>query len=251
MRWGEDLPAQNKFNSVFQQSLNNYLFNHPNLYKALFFENSPLKNYRRQTLKQIHTWLKRLDPFKLCPFSIFFWFRIEPYNAIGVSILSLKDVGVYWRQQMEPNETIFLVFNILRLKPPFPLTLLLLFSGAGLVIMDDFASLLKTAAGHYSDNVNKPAHLSLDPFKLLPKMSIFYPVIDGYTSIGFLTIDIRHIEISLKQVMEPNETIISLIRFIDVYTPFPLQLSVMMLSIGLFIAGHLNNLFTEMRKDLF
>ncbi|WP_158308999.1 hypothetical protein [Desulfosporosinus orientis] len=201
-------------------------------------------------LQQMHTLAKRLDPFKLCPFSFYFWFLIEPYNAIGVSISSHKDVDVHWRQQMEPNETIYLIFDILKLQLPFPLTLLLLFSGSGLVIMDGVFRLLESAAGNYADNTGKPALRSLAPFKLLPKMSIYFPVIDSYTSIGFLTIDFRHLEISIKQVMEPNETIVSLIRFIDVYAPFPLQLSVMILSVGLFITGQINNLITKTGEDL-
>lgn len=169
--------AQIKFSSVFQQYLNKYLFSHPNLYNALILENRFFADYRCRMLQQMHTLAKRLDPFKLCPFSFYFWFLIEPYNAIGVSISSHKDVDVHWRQQMEPNETIYLIFDILKLQLPFPLTLLLLFSGSGLVIMDGVFRLLESAAGNYADNTGKPALRSLAPFKLLPKMSIYFPVI--------------------------------------------------------------------------
>lgn len=93
------------------------------------------------------------------------------------------------------------------------------------------------------DTVNEKEHQALlhylDPFNLTPRMSIYYPVYDDHTSLGFLTIDFRHVEISVKQSLEPSETILSLIRFLDVYAPFPLQVAVMLLSIGLFITGEI------------
>lgn len=199
----------------------------------------------------------RIDPFKLCPFSILFWFLIEPYNAIGISIRSLREVSVFWRQQIEPNQTVYLLFNLLNFRLPFPLTLLLLFSASGLVIMDGVNILLsaKTKTINELEIVEDPKYFmstflqSPGPSNLLPKMSIYFPVYDSYTSIGFLTIDFRHIEFSIKQALVPDENIYSIIRFIDLYTPFPNQIAVMILSVGLFLSGQINTLLQLMCED--
>lgn len=229
--------------TVLQQYLNKYLYRHPALLKSILWENRTLHNYPPLILTQIKRFVSQINPFKLCPFSIYFWFLIEPYNAIGVSIMSLKEVRLFWRQQMEPNETVYLMFNLLSLRLPFPLTMLVLFSASGLVILDGINKLFQSSESNPSNEPERTKELS--PTNLLPKMSIYFPVINGFTSIGFLTIDFRHIEMSVKQVLEPNETIFSLIRFIDLYSPYPMQLAVMVLAMGLFLTGHISNLIQE------
>lgn len=237
-----------QFPSAFQQFLNKYLYKHPNLYKTLILEKRSYAKYPSRVLQQMGSLAKNLDPFNLCPFSLYFWFLIEPYNAIGVALFSLTDVRVFWRQQIEPNETIYLMFNIFRVRSPFPLTLLILFSGAGLVILEGVIMLLNNSElENPEDSQNLQSQFINN---LLPKMSIYHPVLDGYTSIGFLTIDFRHIEISLKQLLEPNETLFSLVRFIDIYSPFTLQLAVIILSVGLFVTGHIYNLLTATQEEI-
>lgn len=254
-----------EINAVFQRFLSQYFHRHPILFNSLHERRMVFNNYYSLLLKQTRKFfINKLDPFNLCPRSIIFWFLIEPYNAIGINMLGLNKVFVIWRQQMEPNETIYLMFRILELNPPFPLTLLLMFSALGLVISDEAYRLLLTSQqgnGNMSttcenpikrlscseqqkeiETDNKQEYQTLDyrdPFILTPKMSIYYPVYDDRTSLGFLSIDFQHVELSVKQALEPSETIFSLIRFSDIYAPFPLQVAVMLLSIGLFITGEI------------
>jgi len=170
---------------------------------------------------------------------------IPPYNAIGITILALDQVVVYWRQQIEPNETVFVSFKILEFNTPFPLTLLVMFAALGLVITDASNNIIEATRSEYKGCLEKSLTVeqnqtfvkSFDPFKLTPRMSIYFPVLDNHTTIGFLTIDFQHVELSIKQSLEPNETIVSLFRFLDLSAPFPLQVAVMILSVGLFMTG--------------
>ena len=177
----------------------------------------------------------RLDPLHLCPDSITFWFFIPPYTAIGISVLGLNKISIYLRQQVEPNETIYLFFKMFDLRPPIPLTILTLFISIGFVITDAFYRVIEVFD---ENNELIREHIRwLNPFNLTSRMSVFFPVYDNHTSIGFLTIDFRHIEISLRQSLEPNDNIYSLIRFLDIYSVFPLQVASMFLAIGLFLTG--------------
>lgn len=244
---------QVKINTVFQRYLNQYLLRHPSLIYSLHVERNRVERYYSIMLKQTRMFfVNRLNPYNLCPNSIFFWFQVYPYNTLGISILGLREVGVYWRQQIEPNETIFLSFKILDIKPPFPLTLLLLFSAFGLVIVDG-ANILRQSAGsefEHEQTNNEFLH-SFDLFRLTPRISIFFPVFSNHTSLGFLTIDFKQLQLSVKQSLEPNETIISLIRFMNLYTPFPLQLIVMLLSVGLFMTGEIYKFGQTIREEVF
>lgn len=181
--------------------------------------------FYRSVYNQIRMQIKKqLDPFNLCPGSLFFWFLVPPFQAIGISILGLNEVGIYWRQQVDPNQTTYLGFKLFDLQTPMPLTMLTLFSCLGLVITHSANNLIEAV----------PAE---SPFNLTPRLSIFFPVFNAHTQLGFITIDFRHVEISLKQTIEPNETIITLFRFLDLYSPFPLQAWVLILVIGLFLTG--------------
>lgn len=191
----------------------------------------PMLNYTKKWF------INRLDPFRLCPITIFFWFIIPPYGAIGIRLRDLNEVAIFWRQQIEPNETLYLLFQITQFKLPFPLTLLVMFSSLGLVITDGANRLLQEIQTAIDEKNQDAQAKALDPFRLTPRLSIYYPILDDHVELGFLTIDFRHVEISLKQVMEPNGTVVSLIRFLDLYTPYPLQIMVMSLSFGLFIAN--------------
>lgn len=194
----------------------------------------------------------RLDPFNLCPHTIIFWYFIPPYRAIGISIFGLQKVAVFGRQQIEPNQTIYLMFKILELKPPIPLTLLIMFASLGLVLTDGANKIVQAVRSEYENIVptDESVTPSLNPFSLTPRMSIYFPVLDDLTSIGFLTIDLRHLEISIKQSLEPNNNIRSLIRFIDIYTPFPLQIGIMLLSVGLFLCGIIFRFILSLNQEL-
>lgn len=201
--------------------------------------------------EQIRKWYSnKLNPFNLCPDSLSFWFLVYPYSAIGVFIYDLHNITISWRQQIEPNETSYLNFNILQLNPPFPLTLLVLFTAFGLTLADAAYRVLEAyqmgqeTQGDLKEEVTKRGDeakhqtlvSSLDPYRLTPRMSIFFPV-NQYTSIGFLTIDFRHLEFSIAQSLEPKGQIQSIFRFLDFYAPFTIQIAAMSLSMGLFLNG--------------
>lgn len=194
----------------------------------------------------------RLDPFNLCPRTLLFWYFIPPYRAIGISILGLQEIAVYVRQQIEPNQTIYLMFRILELRPPIPLTLLIMFASLGLVLTDGANKVVQAVRSEYENIVPRDESVtpSFNPFHLTPRMSIYFPILDDHTSIGFLTIDLRHVEISIKQSLEPNENIKSLIRFIDIYAPFPLQIGIMLLSVGLFLCGIIFRFILNLDQEL-
>lgn len=247
------LQSRSKINNVLQNYLNKIWYKHPILFKSLQFERKTFLKYHSKVLNQMRILIAdKLNPFNVCPRSIYFWFLIQPYNAIGISILGLREVGVHWRQQIEPNETVYLLFKVIDLKPPFPLTLLLMFSALGLIITDGANRLIQTARLEF---VNQPEErigtteeqepqgilYSRNSFSLTPRMSIYFPIFHNLISLGFLTIDMRHLEISIEQVLEPNETILSIIRFLDLNSPFPLQLAVLFLSVGLFLTGQIYN----------
>ncbi|AFM41414.1 hypothetical protein Desaci_2466 [Desulfosporosinus acidiphilus SJ4] len=226
-----------------------------------------LQKYYSLLLRQGQKWFaSKTNPFRLCPDTVVFWFFVRPYCAIGLAIRDLRNVQILWRQQMEPNETIYLLFKVIEIWPPYSLTLLATYASLALVIIDAAYRIfevigLKNEQKSMKTDMDtnnlsyEPAELEeiikqevinehssscssyLDPFSLTPRMSIYFPVYDHHTSIGFLTIDFRHVELSIKQSLEPSDNIVSLIRFFDLYSPFPLQIAVMILSFGLFLNG--------------
>lgn len=228
------------------------------------------KNFQRYysiLLNQGRKWFaSKFNPFKLCPDTVIFWFFVRPYRAIGLAMRDLQNVQIFWRQQMEPNETIYLQFKVLEIKTPYSLNLLAAFASLALVIVDaayrvfevfeeqkdqkqriqDLESsnlsyepidLEEIITHEVINDHSRSQNSQLNPFNLTPRMSIYFPVYDHHTSIGFLTIDFRHVELSIKQSLEPNDNIVSLIRFLDLFSPFPLQIAVMVLSFGLFMNG--------------
>lgn len=238
------------------------------------------ERFRPLIQEQMRKWhLNKLNPFNLCPSSLAYWLLIPPFGAIGISILGLKGVAVSWRQQIEPNETIYLMFKIQELELPMPLTMLIAFSLLGLSIADSVNTLLQTvreevviemdkvdgAIDRLSSSVvdlnekvkeaiTEEEHQALvkriDTFRLAPKLSIFFPAYDNHTSIGFLTIDFAHTVFSIKQSLEPNECIQSIIRFMDFHSPFPLQVGVIALSVGLFFTGNIYKYGQSNREEV-
>ena len=230
-------------------------------------------------LIQARKWFaKKLNPFNLCPNSLWYWIIIPPYSAIGIAITDLRTISIYWRQQIEPNETSYLVFKVIEMKTPSSLTLLILFSALGITLADgtnrvlemvqkEYQSKLKRVeeslvglSNSYEDfqeqitqTVTEEKHQALvsllDPFRLTMRLSVFFPITQ-YTSIGFLTIDFRHVEFSIEQWLEPNGNIESIFRFLDFYTPFSLQIATMTLSIGLFITGIIYKYGLEVREEV-
>ncbi|MGC7871958.1 hypothetical protein ACPUYX_10570 [Desulfosporosinus sp. SYSU MS00001] len=225
------------------------------------------QKYYSLLLDQGRKWFAgKLNPFRLCTDTVMFWFFVRPYCAIGLAIRDLRIVQIFWRQQMEPNETIYLLFKIIEMRLPYSLTLLTTYASLAFVIIDAAFRVFEVIGGQNGQRQRKmdmaasnlsyePIELEkvireelatesrcsqrgqLNPFSLTPRMSIYFPVYDHHTSIGFLTIDFRHVELSIKQSLEPNDNVVSLIRFLDLYTPFPLQIAVMILSFGLFLNG--------------
>ena len=238
------------------------------------------EKYYPLIVQHVRKWYARnLDPFNLCPRTIMIWLLVRPYNAIGISLIGLREIAVYWRQQMEPNETIFLLFKIVDWQVPFPIMLLITFATIGLVVTDGANRLVKATQMQVEEFINKmkdnldglsdavenlPESLEkkimgeeqkklkkfLDPFNLTPRMSVYFPIYNYHTTLGVLLMDFRHIELSLKQSLEPNETLVSLIRIIDVYSPFPLPIMVMLFSIGLFFVGKIQDLNQATREDI-
>lgn len=244
---GGALPSTN-LNAFLQGYLGRY-GTRPPLFKSVYEQSKFMERYYSAMLEYARKWFRnRLDPFKLCPSSIIFWFIIPPYSAIGLKFLGLRQLSIVWRQQIEPNETIYLMFKILDIRPPFPLMLLAMFSSFGLVVTDGANRLLQAATASGKSGVSFTK--SLDPFSLTPKMSIFYPIYDDHVTLGFLTIDLRHVEISIKQALDPNDIAFSLIRFLDLYTPFPLQIAVMFLSVGLFFTGTIYHFALTAREEV-
>lgn len=247
-----------KISTVLQQYLSRFINRPPILFHSLFEERRIFEQFYPLTLEQMRKqFANKLNPFNLCPRAINFWFLVPPYSAIGIIIKDLRLVTVNWRQQIEPNDTVFVTFRIMELRTPFPLTLLVMFTSFGLVIADSAHSLIEATRVIYEDKLKKLEDVnleqetpktaseqksqtlvkSLNPFTLSPRMSIYFPVYGYHTAIGFHTIDFQHVEFSIKQSLEPNETITSRIRFLDMYTPFPLQVATMLLSVGLFLTG--------------
>lgn len=238
------------------------------------------EKYYPLILQYVRKWYaQNLNPFKLCPRTIMIWLLIRPYNAIGISLFSLNEIAIYWRQQMEPNETVFLLLKIMDLHVPFPLMLLITFGTIGLVVTDGANRLVTAAQTQFAESLaslkekldslgdapedpraymettmadeeRKQAQNWLDPFNLTPRMSVYFPIYNYHTTLGILLMDFRHLEISLKQSLEPNETLVSLIRVIDVYSPFPLPIMVMLLSIGLFMMGKIHDANRTLREEI-
>lgn len=241
------------------------------------------EKYYPLILQNVRKWYTRkLNPFNLCPRTIMIWLLIRPYNAIGINLIGLRKIAIFWRQQMEPNETIFLLFRVIDLHIPFPLMLLITFGSLGLVITDGANRLLKAAQMQFEEtitkirkdvdgladtldelqesldnliNINteedhKKTINRLDPFNLTTRMSVYLPIYNYQTTLGILLMDFRHLEISIKQSLEPNETLFSLIRFIDVYSPFPLPIMVMLLLVGLFFVGKIQDLNHAEREEI-
>ena len=247
-----------KISTVLQQYLSRFINRPPILFHLLFEKRRIFEQFHPLMLEQMRTqFVNKLNPFNLCPRAINFWFLVPPYSAVGIIIRGLRRVTVEWRQQIEPNETIFVTFRILELRTPFPLTLFVMFAAFGLVIADSSYRIIEDTRAIYEDKLKEIEDVylekeiqktvcepkdqtlvkSLDPFMLAPRMSLYFPVYENHTAIGFHTIDFQHVEFSLKQSLEPNETITSRIRFLDLHTPFPLQVAVMLLSVGLFLTG--------------
>jgi hypothetical protein len=200
--------------------------------------------------------LSRLDPFALLPETLIYWYLVPPLKAIGVSINDLEKVAFYWRQQMEPNETVYVMFKVLQLRTPVPLTLFILLFSLGLVIVGEAYKIAKTISTEYERRVpiDESVTPSLSPFSLTPRMSIYTPIFNDHLSFGFLTIDLQHIQVSIKQSLEPNQNVRTLIRFIDLYSPYPIQVSVMLLIYGLYLTKlvfkYLNKLNQETANEV-
>lgn len=263
--------GREEINTKLQKALSQYLtpllarYHSPGQQRLIYEKYYPLIR------EHVRKWYARnLNPFRLTPRTIMIWLLIRPYNAIGISLVSLHEIAIYWRQQMEPNETIFLLFKIIDLRIPFPLMLGVMFATIGMMVTDGANRLVKASQMQFEEglkkikeNLNGLSTTSdalrqsientlmseerqkrlnwLDPFNLTPRMSVYFPIYNYHTTLGILLFDFRHLEISLKQSLEPNETLLSLIRFIDVYSPFPLPIMVMLLSLGLFLMGKIQD----------
>ncbi len=231
-------------------------------------------------LKHVRKWYAgKLNPFNLTPRTIMIWLLIRPNNAIGVSLIGLQKIAIYWRQQLEPNETVFLLIKLIDLRVPFPLMLLIAFGSIGLIVTDGANRLVKAAQTQFEEVINNiqakldglsdtPADLLqsianmaaseerqqavklFDPFNLTTRMSVYLPIYNYQTTLGILLMDFRRLEFSIKQALEPNETFLSIIRIFDICAPFPLPIMVILLSVGLFFVGKIQDLIQAAREDI-
>ena len=271
---------RNEMSNKLVKTLNQFLS--PLITRCRSIEQQRLvyEKYYPLILQYVRKWYTRnLNPFNMCPQSIMIWLLVGPYNAIGIDLIGLSEIAIFWRQQIEPNETIYLLFKIIDLHVPYPMMLLITFGFIGLVITDGANRLVKAAQMQFDEIIKnikddledlstKVEDIQqfieneettedhqrtvniLDPFNLTPRMSVFLPIYDNHTVLGILLMDFRHLEISLRQSLEPNEMLYSLVRFIDVYSPFPLPIMVMLLSIGLFFVGKIQDLNQVTRDEI-
>jgi len=87
---------------------------------------------------------------------------------------------------------------------------------------------------------NRRIRQALNPFNLNPRMTVSLPIFGAHTRINLGFTDFQRIAISIKQFLEPQDVIYTLIRFIELKVPFPLTILALFLSIGLFINGSVN-----------
>lgn len=87
---------------------------------------------------------------------------------------------------------------------------------------------------------NRRIRQALNPFKLNPRMTVSLPIFRTRTRINLGFKDFQRINISIKQFLEPQEVIYSMIRTIELKVPFPLTILALFLSIGLLINGSVN-----------
>lgn len=80
------------------------------------------------------------------------------------------------------------------------MTLLIMFASLGLVLTDGANKVVQAVRSEYENIVPRDESVtpSFNPFHLTPRMSIYFPILDDHASIGFLTIDLRHVEISIN-----------------------------------------------------
>ena len=222
-----------------------------------------------------------LNPFNLCPSSVTFWLPLIPYVNIGITVSSLKKIGIVIRQQIEPNETISVIIRIFELQIPFPLTLLTLFSLLGLwtngavnkiideattqlmneqeallenleekissIFMDiaqDLSQLppdtLKKSREALDEENDTRIRQALNLFNLNPTMTVSFPIYKTHTAIYIGFTDLQRLSISIKQFLEPQHVIFTLIHIIELKVPFPLTILALFLSNGLFLNGSIN-----------
>lgn len=213
--------------------------------------------------------VKNLNPFNICPSSVTFWFPITKFVFVGVTVSSFKKILIVVRQPIEPNETISLIITILQLQLPYPLTLLTMFSSLGLWVNGAVNNLLENATTQlmneqeeslnnleekieslFPDITPDPSLLlpevqqktweALNPFNLNPRLTVTFPIFGTHTRINLGFMDFQRVAISIKQFLEPQDVIYTLIRSIELKVPFPLSILALFLSIGLFINGSVN-----------
>lgn len=240
----------------------------------------PLSMDQRKLFKEI------FNPFNLCATSVSVWFPVFPSVALGVSVSSLNDIGIYLRQAIEPTlSNGFTAMKLFELRVPFPLTFLTLFSAIGLIFNSKIHALLQAMNDELlakqedmlkglEDQLNvlssedtieeKKADTSrekrtplirppqsLSPFNLSPlSMTIFVPVYKSHTALGILFHDLNYMGFSLLQALEPNDKIFSLFRFIHIQVPLALDLLILFFALGLFLNGAVNRVEQGAREEV-
>ena len=112
-----------------------------------------------------------LNPFNMCPISMTFWFPITQNTKVGVPVSNLERIGITIRQRLLPNDLIHLAIRIIRLRIPFPLTLLIMFSSLGLWINGAVNKLIDNAT---TQLINEQEELLIN---LEEKIELLYPEI--------------------------------------------------------------------------
>lgn len=90
----------------------------------------------------------------------------------------------------------------------------------------------------------------INPFNLCPRITLKIPIFKRHLALGVNFMDLQRMAISIRQALEPTDNIFSTIRFIELRVPFPLAISVLFLSVGLFLNCGVNEFEQETRDGI-
>lgn len=91
---------------------------------------------------------------------------------------------------------------------------------------------------------------AINPFKLCPRVTLYFPVLEKHVAIGVNFMDLQQMSISIRQSLEPSDIITSSIRIIELKVPFTLAILSLFLSVGLFLNGSVNEFEGQTREGI-
>lgn len=90
---------------------------------------------------------------------------------------------------------------------------------------------------------------NINPFNVCPtSFTVFFPVFKDHTTIGVSLLSLRKLSIVIRQAIEPHDCVFSMIRIIELRTPFPLVLLAMFSAVGLFISGSVGKIIEDFKE---